>query len=1385
MGSGIFYLKSANTVKNVKKNGYLRSFLFAGILLFGMPFWAKAQPTFVNGSPQTLQACMNAPAGDISALFTISDPNAGSGETWSLVVGSGPAFGTVSGFSTFGISTGGTLPTSGITYQPNAGFTGLDQFTVQVTDGTTTSTTVINIVVTPLPSLNVDAIPAVCAGATSTTLSYSSLANVGPTTSTFVYTGGAQTWAVPPGVLSVDFDVQGGVGGQDNHSPAGTANPGNGGRVQGTLNTFGVNALNLYVGGAGANGSSSNAAGGWNGGGNATFYFFGCGGAGGGASDIRIGGNALGNRVVVAGGGGGNGWDSPGPNAGGCGGNLTGGSGANNVGGGHAGGGTQLGAGAGAAYVGWTSGMNGSLGIGGDGSPQGISGGGGGGYYGGGGGVWSGGGGGSSYTNAGLMIGSPTYTQCYNIGNGIIGLNYVIPGTFTVIWDPTAHSAGFTDINAATFVPSPLTLPVPPTAPAATYTGTLTVSNNNCTSTDYPISITINPIPDVATPSNQVMCKGDISAPVIFTGSVAGTAFNWTNDNPSIGLPASGTGPIGSFTATNTTPNPIIATITITPTANGCSGTPVSFTITVNPTPMLTSSLTPPDICDSTIFHYLPTSLTGGTTFTFTVNPTVGIVSSFPGGSGDPGLLPEYLDNTTTSPVAVTFTYLLAANACTNTENVVVNVNPTPMLSTSLTPPAICNNSLFFYPPASSTVGTTFTWNRNIVAGISNPAATGTNNPNEVLHNTTSAPIAVPYTFTLIANGCINTQVVTVTVNPTPTLNSGTTPPAICSGDIFIYGPGSATTGTSFSWSRGAISGIIPATNSGSDSIIEPLTNTTQSTITVTYVYTMIANSCTSTENIMVNVYPTPLLSTATNLAMCDSTILNYPPASLVAGTTFTWTRAVVAGISNLAGAGTGNPNELLHNTTPSDVIVTYVYTLAANGCSHNQNVNVTVHPTPKLNSSLTPGAICDSFVFNYVPTSLTAGATFNWFRPYIPGIYALASSGAGNPNQYLKNSTYVVVDVTYTYTITANGCSNIENVTVKVNPTPKLNPPYTQTVCSGTQFNYVPASYTPGALYAWNRPQVSNITPLTNFTTIGNGEIHETLWNGTLAPATVDYIYRLTINGCTNLGTQTLKVTVNPTPNVPNIITTPAYTICSGAMYQEFGTDLPSDQLQYHWSVTNGTVYGVGNNNQYALINFPTPGISVVSLTTNVNGYGCKISNSVTVNVSSSNAIPPPQVVYFNGQLICLRNDNGITYQWGYDDLRTLASTVLTGEINQNYNIANLDPNKHYWVMTNLNDCMQKAYFDDPAGITNLNNDAELKVYPNPANEVVNVEINSSVNGNMQIEVLNLLGQRLDVQTVVNHKASINVANLPNGVYLINCYMDGNKIATSRFIKN
>ena len=142
------------------------------------------------------------------------------------------------------------------------------------------------------------------------------------------------------------------------------------------------------------------------------------------------------------------------------------------------------------------------------------------------------------------------------------------------------------------------------------------------------------------------------------------------------------------------------------------------------------------------------------------------------------------------------------------------------------------------------------------------------------------------------------------------------------------------------------------------------MVNTTALPVVVTYVYTLSAGGCTNPTtyavNVTVNPFPT-LTSSLTPPSICSASTFSYTPTSLASGTVFSWTRALVAGISNASASGTGNPNEVLTNTTTSPVTVTYAYTLAAGGCSNPSvyNVTVVVNPAMTLTSTLTPAAIC------------------------------------------------------------------------------------------------------------------------------------------------------------------------------------------------------------------------------------------------------------------------------------------------------------------------------------------------------------------------------------------------------------------------------------------
>lgn len=71
------------------------------------------------------------------------------------------------------------------------------------------------------------------------------------------------------------------------------------------------------------------------------------------------------------------------------------------------------------------------------------------------------------------------------------------------------------------------------------------------------------------------------------------------------------------------------------------------------------------------------------------------------------------------------------------------------------------------------------------------------------------------------------------------------------------------------------------------------------------------------------------------------------------------------------------------------------------------------------------------------------------------------------------------------------------------------------------------------------------------------------------------------------------------------------------------------------------------------------------------------------------------------------------------------------------------------------------------------------VRVFPNPATNMINVE----AQGFAQYQLVNMLGQTVESNNLVNGNAQINVANLSNGVYFVRL-INGNTVETVKVIK-
>jgi len=121
------------------------------------------------------------------------------------------------------------------------------------------------------------------------------------------------------------------------------------------------------------------------------------------------------------------------------------------------------------------------------------------------------------------------------------------------------------------------------TAPAGDISGDVTLASAGVTTPDVVVTGVINALPSVNAVPNQTVNSGAMTTAIDFSGT--GNTYNWANNLPAIGLPASGIGNISPFTAINTGNSPVTATITViaTTAVSDCTSSPLSFTVTVIP----------------------------------------------------------------------------------------------------------------------------------------------------------------------------------------------------------------------------------------------------------------------------------------------------------------------------------------------------------------------------------------------------------------------------------------------------------------------------------------------------------------------------------------------------------------------------------------------------------------------------------------------------------------------------------------------------------------------------------------------------------------------------------------------------------------------------------
>jgi hypothetical protein len=610
------------------------------------------------------------------------------------------------------------------------------------------------------------------------------------------------------------------------------------------------------------------------------------------------------------------------------------------------------------------------------------------------------------------------------------------------------------------------------TAPVtATITVTPSFANGgvNCTGPQETFTITVNPTAQVDKPADLVVCNNAEVTAVIFSTTRTGgiTTYSWTNSNPGIGLAASGTGDIGAFTALNGGTSPVTAIISVTPTfANGgvnCTGPVETFSIMVNPTAQVNATAAQ-TVCNdgaTTAVTFSTTRTGGATSYAWTNDqPSIGLAA---GGTGNIGSFTAI--NTGTAPVTATITvtptFTNGGTPCTGPpESFTITVNP----SAQVNKPAdqvVCNSAATAAVTltTNNTPGTTtYAW-INDTPGIGLPASGTGNIGSFTATNGGTAPLTATITVTpAYAWGGVNctgpVETFTITVNPTAQVNKPANQ-VVCNdaGTVAVGFTTANTVGTTtYTWTNNTPSIGLAASGSGNIGSFTAVNNGTApvtATLTVTPTFEFVGESCTGPqETFTITVNPTAQVNKPANQVVCNSaatTAVSFATVNTLGTTTYAWTNDTPS--IGLAAGGSGNIGSFTavnSGTDPVTATITVTPTFANSGvnCTGPQETfTITVNPTPVLSTTLAPDAVCSNSPFIYTPASATAGTAFEWSRAPVAGIEpASASAGINGINEVLRNLTGLPVNVTYIYTLTANACSNIQQVVVAVNPEPVIS---------------------------------------------------------------------------------------------------------------------------------------------------------------------------------------------------------------------------------------------------------------------------------------------------------------------------------------------------------
>jgi|GEM_PF-818488 len=423
-----------------------------------------------------------------------------------------------------------------------------------------------------------------------------------------------------------------------------------------------------------------------------------------------------------------------------------------------------------------------------------------------------------------------------------------------------------------------------------------------------------------------------------------------------------------------------------------------------------------------------------------------------------------------------------------------------------------------------------------------------------------------PGTYTVTVTnqyGCTDSDTVEVFELDGPTADAGDDV-EICDGDLVTL---TASGGGSYQWSTGAISQSITVTTCG------------VYTVTVTD-----ENGCTDSDSVEVICNPEPVADAGDDVSICEGEMATLTASG---GETYEWSNGM-EGATIEVGCGT------------YEVTVTNEY-----GCEDTDVVVVICNDNPAADAG-DDEEICEG---DSVTLTASGGASYQWVD---------GPAGASWTVSPTETTTYTVT------VMSGEGCSDMDEVTVFVNPNPTADAGSDATICAGDDVTLTASG---GSSYQWTGGPASaswtvNPTSTTTYTVIvSNGD------------------------GCTDMDEVTVFVT-----DLPDADAGDDEEICEG----DSVTLTASGGGTYNWSTGDNTA---------SITVSPS---ETTTYTVTVTNNNCSSTDEVTVIVNNNPlADAGGDVPICLGESHTLTASGGGTYEWstGEDTSSITVSPTETTE--------------------------------------------------------------------------------------------------------------------------